>query len=566
VVGRVRDLGSPAICSLNESDPNAAIVVVGVQTEVIGLNATDCAVIWTTGLPADDPASRDGNDFQTRALPGAVCDNQRKRVLVQTRYSLHSLALDSGFSRFTVPVVDNSTQMELSPAHGLAPALCGDWVFTSAMRVASQQAFVSAFNATSGAQRWNVSLDPFVNVSASISHPVVDEACSFVYVSTSLGVYEIDAVNGNLSAPTQLGLCGAMSLQLIAAQGNQSALLVTAADTQFAPLNSTSRCVRDDGVMAVELAPGNALSWSHQGVLLSDAVVVASNESNYFWCEGGTLYGIFAQNATVVVQLNAFVGCSSAVIADNAQVVVNDYVGLSWYTIELPPPTPSPTPAPPTLSPTPAPPTPAPTPEPPTPAPTPSPTNASTTASTDTSSTGTSGSDTTASATTGNSDTTTDFAEHLKYCLTYLTAECMPEFCPNSINQTSWSRVDCVGVKCQLFCLSRAEAGDCKSVLTLVCNPPPAMCDVDCNATYTGDFGNKTTAAIGSTSSQPSGTPVATDSAPDNSNIWIAVGVSAGVFWIIAMVVIFCCVMKHKNDKNRYVLLELDDDDHEPMP
>jgi hypothetical protein len=405
--------------------------------------------------------------------------------------------------------------------------------------------------------RWNITLDALVNVTASISHPVVDQACAFVYVATSVGVYEIDAVTGALSAPAQLGLCGAMSVQVIAANGTQPALLVTAADTQFAPLNSTARCVVGDGVMAVELAAGNAVSWSHNGPLLSDAIVVASSERNYFWCEGGTLYGSFAQNATVVAQLNDFVGCNVALITDDAKIVVNDIGGLTWYTIGVPPPTPPPTPAPPTLAPTPA------------------PTSANTTTDSTTSSdsTTTDGSSTSSESTTdgssgsstGDSSDTTGFVDHLKFCLSYLTADCMPHFCPSAINESSWSHVSCEGVKCQLFCLSRPEAGDCKSVLTLVCNPPPAMCDVDCNATYAGQFGGENSTSTQGTLGG-SATPMATDAAPSNANIWIAVGVSAGVFWIIAMVVIVCCVMKHRQDKNRYVLLELDDDDHEPMP
>jgi heme/copper-type cytochrome/quinol oxidase subunit 2 len=50
-----------------------------------------------------------------------------------------------------------------------------------------------------------------------------------------------------------------------------------------------------------------------------------------------------------------------------------------------------------------------------------------------------------------------------------------------------------------------------------------------------------------------------------NNSIWIAVGVSIGVFWLIVMAVIVYCVIKHRQDKNRYVLLELDDD-QEAMP
>jgi hypothetical protein len=561
-----RDLGTPAVCVLDAADASRDVVVVAAVTEVLAFNATDCQPLWQSALPSNDTATRVPGEALTRQPPGAVCDVAHNRVLVQTLYALHSIALDSGFEQFATPVVRNATGMSSSPAHGLAPAVCGDWVYTTALSANSGRAEVTAINATSGDVRWQVGHSTLThNVSSpSVTHPVLDDACARLYFGTSVGVYELNATDGGVlsNSTAQLGLCGALSIQLVTAP-NESPLLVTAADTQFAPLNDTGRCIAANGVVAYDLA-AQTIAWQQLGYVLSDAIVVASSERNFFWCEGGALYGMSAVNNSVQVSLNAFVGCSGAVITDGGQVVVNDATGFSWYTIGVPPPSPPPSPAPPTPIATPV----------PTPPPTPYPTPTAVPVTNGTDSTTSTVTDTTVSETTampettmtGDATTTTNFIEGYEHCLRYLLQDCMPRFCPSEVNLNgTWKNVTCVGVECQLFCLSRPESNNCSSFLTEVCHPPPPACVIDCNATYADKFQGSTTTETPIFMSGSTDTHQATNSPTPNNSIWIAVGVSIGVFWLIVMAVIVYCVIKHRQDKNRYVLLELDDD-QEAMP
>ena len=84
-----------------------------------------------------------------------------------------------------------------------------------------------------------ISLPSITNASASTTQPIVDRDCSRVFVGTSVGVYELSAVDGTRNTKRGvLGLCGAASMALD--ERGDEPMLLSMADSQFAPPASTA--------------------------------------------------------------------------------------------------------------------------------------------------------------------------------------------------------------------------------------------------------------------------------------------------------------------------------------